>query len=80
MYVLSRNMKISKVFYLKIFSFLGVKFSIYLNRCVFVMLLSCANVSLSLALGCCTLIIFFSKVIFYHVLICHCYKLCISVC
>ena len=32
-------MKNIRVFYLKIFSFLGVKFSIYLNRRVFVMLL-----------------------------------------
>ena len=30
-------MKNIRVFYLKIFSFFGVKFSIYLNRCVFVM-------------------------------------------
>ena len=36
-YVLSRNMKIIRFFYLKIFSFLEVKFSIYLNRRVFVM-------------------------------------------
>ena len=31
-YVLSRNMKHIRVFYLKIFSFLVVKFSMYLNR------------------------------------------------
>ena len=41
-YVLSRNMKNIRDFYLKIFSFLEVKFSIYLNRRVFVMFgLSC---------------------------------------
>ena len=37
-YVLTRIMKNIRVFYLKIFSFLEVKCSIYLNRCVFVML------------------------------------------
>ena len=37
MYVLSRIIKNIKVFYLKIFSVLEVKFSIYLNRRVFVM-------------------------------------------
>ena len=37
-YVLSRNMKNIRIFYLKIFIFLVVKFSIYLYRCVFVML------------------------------------------
>ena len=36
-YVLSRNMKNIRIFYLKIFPFLVVKFSIYLNRRVFVM-------------------------------------------
>ena len=36
-YVLSRNMKNIRVFYLKIFKFLEVKFSLYLNRHVFVM-------------------------------------------
>ena len=36
-YVLSRNMKNIRIFYLKIFSFLEVKFSTYLNRRVFVM-------------------------------------------
>ena len=36
-YVLSRNMKNIRVFYLKIFRFFGAKFSIYLNRQVFVM-------------------------------------------
>ena len=36
-YVLSRNMKNIRIFYLKIFNFLVVKFSIYLNRHVFVM-------------------------------------------
>ena len=39
---LSRNMKNIRVFYLKIFSFLEVKFSVYLNRCVFVM--TCKNI------------------------------------
>ena len=37
-YVLSRNMKNIRYFYLKNCHFLVVKFSIYLNRCVFVML------------------------------------------
>ena len=37
MYVLSRNMKNVSFFYLKIFIFLVVKFSVYLNRRVFVM-------------------------------------------
>ena len=36
-YVLSRNMKNIRYFYLKIFSFWVVKFSVYLNRHVFVM-------------------------------------------
>ena len=36
-YVLSRNMKNIRIFYLKNFSFLMVKFSIYLNRRIFVM-------------------------------------------
>ena len=36
-YVLSRNMKNIRSFYLKIFIFLMVKFSVYLNRHVFVM-------------------------------------------
>ena len=36
-YVLSRNMKYIKVFLSEIFQFLEVKFSIYLNRFVFVM-------------------------------------------
>ena len=36
-YVLRRNMKNIRIFYLKIFSFLVVKFSVYLNRHVFVM-------------------------------------------
>ena len=35
--MLSRNMKNIRIFYLKIFIFLVVKFSVYLNRCVFVM-------------------------------------------
>ena len=35
---MSRNMKISEFFYLNIFQFLEVKFSIYLNRRVFVMI------------------------------------------
>ena len=38
MYVLSRNMKNIKKFCLKIFIFWVVKFSIYLNRLVFVMI------------------------------------------
>ena len=38
-YVLSRNMKNIRVFYLKFFSFLELKFSIYLNRRVFVMII-----------------------------------------
>ena len=37
-YVLSRNMKNIRVFYLKFFHILEVKFSIYLNRRVFVMI------------------------------------------
>ena len=37
-YVLSRNMKNIKVFYLKFFEFSEMKFSIYLNRRVFVMI------------------------------------------
>ena len=37
MYVLSRNMKISQFFLSVNIQFLEVKFSIYLNRCVFVM-------------------------------------------
>ena len=37
MYVLSRNVKNIRVFSLNIFQFLEVKFSIYLNRQVFVM-------------------------------------------
>ena len=37
MYVLSRNMKNIKVFLYENFQFLEVKFSIYLNRRVFVM-------------------------------------------
>ena len=36
-YVLSRNLKNIRIFYLKIFIFLVVKFSVYLNRHVFVM-------------------------------------------
>ena len=36
-YVLNRNMKIIRIFYLKIFIFLVLKFSVYLNRHVFVM-------------------------------------------
>ena len=40
--VLSRNMKYIRVFYLKIFRFLEAKFSIYLNKRVFVMQ-ACAN-------------------------------------
>ena len=36
-YVLSRNVKNIRIFYLKIFFFLLVKFSVYLNRYVFVM-------------------------------------------
>ena len=39
MYVLSRNMKNIRFFYLKIFIFLVMKFSVYLNRHVLVMLL-----------------------------------------
>ena len=42
-YVLSRNMKNIRFFYLKIFLFLVVKFSIYLNRCVFVMIIPSAS-------------------------------------
>ena len=38
-YVLSRNMKSTRIFHPKVFNFLVVKFSIYLNRRVFVMLL-----------------------------------------
>ena len=37
MYILSRNLKNIRIFYLKIFHFLVVKFSVYLNRHVFVM-------------------------------------------
>ena len=37
MYVLSRNVKNIRVFLSEIFQFLRLKFSIYLNRCVFVM-------------------------------------------
>ena len=37
MYVLSRNMKNIRVFLSEIFQFLEVKFSMYLNRHVFVM-------------------------------------------
>ena len=36
-YVLSRNMKHIRIFYLKIFIFLAEKFSVYLNRRVFIM-------------------------------------------
>ena len=36
-YVLSRNLKNIRVFYLDFFSFLEVKFPMYLNRRVFVM-------------------------------------------
>ena len=39
-YVLSRNMKNIRMFYLKNCHFFGVKFSVYLNRHVFVMQLS----------------------------------------
>ena len=39
-YVLSRNMKTTRMFHLKIFNFLLVKFWIYLNRRVFVMVLN----------------------------------------
>ena len=35
--VLSRNKKNIRIFHLKIFIFLVVKFSIYLNMCVFIM-------------------------------------------
>ena len=38
MYVSSRNIKISEFFYLNFFRFLEVKFSIYLNRHVFVIM------------------------------------------
>ena len=37
MYVLRRNLKNVRIFYLKIFIFLVVKFAVYLNRRVFVM-------------------------------------------
>ena len=37
MYVLSKSTKNIRIFYLKIFIFLVVKFSVYLNRHVFVM-------------------------------------------
>ena len=37
LYVLSWNMKSTRIFYLKIFNFFVVKFSVYLNRHVFVM-------------------------------------------
>ena len=37
MYVLSRNLKNVRIFYLKFFIFLVLKFSVYLNRHVFVM-------------------------------------------
>ena len=38
--VFSRNMKNIRIFYLKICHFLVVKFSVYLNKRVFVMILS----------------------------------------
>ena len=38
-YVLSRNIKITRMFHLKVFIFLVVKFSIYLNRRVYVMIM-----------------------------------------
>ena len=40
-------MKNVSFFYLKMFSFLEVKFSIYLNRRVFVLLLTIANVNIT---------------------------------
>ena len=36
-------MKNTRIFHLKSFHFLVVKFSVYLNRCVFVMVLKCEN-------------------------------------
>ena len=49
------------------FQFLVVKFSIYLNMRVFVM--SCANISLLIAIRFYMLVIHCSKVILYHALI-----------
>ena len=49
-YVLIRNMKNIRFFYLKTFSFLSVKFSIYLNSSVFVILIWCARMEIPVCL------------------------------
>ena len=48
MYVLRRNMKIYQNFLSENFPFLVVKFSVYLNRCVFIMPLPDDNINVSL--------------------------------